>query len=169
MECTFLLGKTPASKRKKPHSEVEILEARLENIESTYSERLSQMESLLSKVMPTPGGQEGAVQDNGEGSSSSSKAATNRAMKGVGINTSVPMSLDMPTNDDQWIDINSPQEKGFLDSQWDHQFASPSMVNRLSSLEAGFGSVLACIVVRISSRQAESNTDILFTCCCSFA
>ncbi|KAF9115711.1 Transcriptional activator of fatty acid utilization [Mortierella sp. AM989] len=52
MECTFLLGKAPAPKRKKAHSEVEILEARLETIESAYSERLSQMESLLNKVMP---------------------------------------------------------------------------------------------------------------------
>jgi hypothetical protein len=134
MECTFLLGKTPASKRKKPHSEVEILEARLETIESTYSERLSQMESLLSKVMPTPGGQEE------EGSSSATpntttSATTGRAMKGIGINTSIPlMPVDMVSNDDQWIDINSPQDKGFLDSQWDHQFTSPSMVWRCSRI-----------------------------------
>ncbi|KAF9899610.1 hypothetical protein BX616_002934, partial [Lobosporangium transversale] len=73
MECTFLLGKTPASKRKKqPHPGVEILEARLENIESTYSERISHMESILSKVIPTG-------QENEEGSSSptSDAAAAN--------------------------------------------------------------------------------------------
>ncbi|KAF9583730.1 Transcriptional activator of fatty acid utilization, partial [Lunasporangiospora selenospora] len=52
MECTFLLGKPPPPKRKKAHSEVEVLEARLKSIESAYSERLSQMETLLSKVMP---------------------------------------------------------------------------------------------------------------------
>lgn len=136
MECTFLLGKTPASKRKKPHSEVEILEARLETIESTYSERLSHMESLLSKVIPTPAGGQESVHDGGEGSSSSASKTTTsatagRAGKGVGINTNIPiMPMDMQSNDDQWIDINSPQDKGFLDSQWDRQFASSSMVNR---------------------------------------
>ncbi|KAF9977344.1 hypothetical protein BGZ65_007430, partial [Modicella reniformis] len=141
MECTFLLGKTPASKRKKPHSEVEILEARLETIESTYSERLSQMESLLSKVMPTPSGGQDSVQDNGEGSSSSTSKMTvgvRQAMKGMGININVPMPMEMPSNDDQWIDINSPQDKSRLDSQWDRNFASPSMtMDSLATPKAG--------------------------------
>ncbi|KAG0047304.1 hypothetical protein BGZ83_007634 [Gryganskiella cystojenkinii] len=61
MECTFLLGKTVAPRRKKSqkaqqpktnNSEVEILQSRLETIESAYSERLSQMEQLLNRVMP---------------------------------------------------------------------------------------------------------------------
>ncbi|KAF9912162.1 hypothetical protein EC991_000572 [Linnemannia zychae] len=52
MECTSLLGKPPPPKRKKPQTEVGILEARLESIESAYSERLRHMESLLNKVLP---------------------------------------------------------------------------------------------------------------------
>ena len=127
MECTFLLGKTPASKRKKPHSEVEILEARLETIESRYSERLSQMESLLSKVMPTDGQDPNG---NGEGTSSSVPSQTiNRAMKGPGINTS-DLPLDIaPGTDDGWADITSPQETTLqIETQWDREFTSPSMV-----------------------------------------
>ncbi|KAG0342431.1 Transcriptional activator of fatty acid utilization [Podila horticola] len=58
MECTFLLGKPPPPKRKKARSEVEILEARLETIESAYSERLKQMEDLLNRVMPGVSAQE---------------------------------------------------------------------------------------------------------------
>ena len=129
MECTFLLGKTPASKRKKPHSEVEILEARLETIESRYSERLSQMESLLSKVMPADG-QDPNSTGNGEGSSSASQPV-NRAMKGPGINTSnLPMDMVSGT-DDGWADITSPQETSLhLETQWDREFTSPSMVNQ---------------------------------------
>jgi len=53
-----LLGKTPAPRRKKSQksqSEVEILEARLETIESAYTERLNQMEQLLNSVMPSHG------------------------------------------------------------------------------------------------------------------
>ncbi|KAF9331867.1 Kinesin-like protein kif15 [Podila minutissima] len=44
--------------RKKARSEVEILEARLESIESAYSERLKQMEDLLNRVMPGVSAQE---------------------------------------------------------------------------------------------------------------
>ncbi|KAG0341158.1 hypothetical protein BG004_006123 [Podila humilis] len=58
MECTFLLGKPPPPKRKKAKSEVEILEARLQTIESAYSERLKQMEDLLNRVMPGATAQE---------------------------------------------------------------------------------------------------------------
>ncbi|KAF9966234.1 hypothetical protein BGZ70_002928 [Mortierella alpina] len=123
MECTFLLGKTPASKRKKPHSEVEILEARLETIESTYSERLSQMESLLSKVMPTPGSKE-TKKNNGEGSSRSDSKSVNRPLKGPGINTSAAM--DMLSNDDGWMDINSPQDlQSRYHQPWDQTVMSP--------------------------------------------
>lgn len=122
-----MLGKTPASKRKKPHSEVEILEARLETIESRYSERLSQMESLLSKVMPTDG-QDPNSTGNGEGSSSSASQPANRAMKGPGIDTSnLPMDMVSGT-DDGWADITSPQETSLhLETQWDREFTSPSM------------------------------------------
>ncbi|KAG0215453.1 Transcriptional activator of fatty acid utilization [Mortierella sp. NVP41] len=128
MECTFLLGKTPASKRKKPHSEVEILEARLETIESRYSERLSQMESLLSKVMPSPDGQDSNSTGNSEGSLSSTSQPVNRAMKGPGINTS-NLPLDMVSGtDDGWADITSPQEPTLqIETQWDRDFTSPSM------------------------------------------
>ncbi|KAG0017880.1 Transcriptional activator of fatty acid utilization [Podila clonocystis] len=106
MECTFLLGKTPASKRKKPTSEVEVLEARLETIESKYSERLRTMETLLSKVMPTPGGQDATK----EGSSISVSASGS----GSGSSSMGPQGMMIDTytnNDDGWQDINSPLEK----------------------------------------------------------
>ncbi|KAG0042985.1 Transcriptional activator of fatty acid utilization [Gryganskiella cystojenkinii] len=111
MECTFLLGKTPASKRKKPHSEVEILEARLETIESRYTERLNQMENLLSKVMPgtsdEPGSSSSAAGQPQSSSSSSKRSAPS------GITISSPMDAD-----DGWQDMNSPQERQLPYDQW---------------------------------------------------
>ncbi|KAF9100458.1 hypothetical protein BGX27_000404, partial [Mortierella sp. AM989] len=165
MECTFLLGKTPASKRKKPHSEVEILEARLENIESTYSERLSQMESLLSKVMPTPGGQD-PTKDNGEGSSSSATTKqSSRAIKASAeINISMPM--DLPSNDDGWTDINSPQDKlGHFDNQWNQGVSSPMIMDpsatpTLSSAKAGTSGMET---PHLAFLKEESDNTPLFT------
>lgn len=116
MECTFLLGKTPASKRKKPTSEVEVLEARLETIESKYSERLRTMETLLSKVMPTPGGQDTTKGDQGASASGSSVAVSSIGTQG--------MMIDAYTNnDDGWQDINSPLEKPSpYIPNWDRNF-----------------------------------------------
>ncbi|KAG0318420.1 Transcriptional activator of fatty acid utilization [Dissophora globulifera] len=154
MECTFLLGKSPASKRKKPHSEVEILEARLETIESTYSERLSQMETLLSKVMPTPGG----GQDSGEGSSTAAAKPANRILKGTGINTNIAM--ESPSNDDGWMDINSPMERlGRFDTQWTTTTMDPSATPTLSSIRAvGSGAT-----PRLPFLKEESESTPLFT------
>lgn len=122
MECTFLLGKTPASKRKKPTSEVEVLEARLETIESKYSERLRTMETLLSKVMPTPGGQDttkndrGATSGSGSGSGSSAAVVSSIGTQGMMIDT-------YTNNDDGWQDINSPLEKSSpYIPNWDRNF-----------------------------------------------
>jgi hypothetical protein len=120
MECTFLLGKTPASKRKKPTSEVEVLEARLETIESKYSERLRTMETLLSKVMPTPGGQDAAK----EGSSISVPASGSGSGSGSSSKGTQGMMIDTYTNnDDGWQDINSPLEKpSTYIPNWDRNF-----------------------------------------------
>ncbi|KAG0269810.1 Transcriptional activator of fatty acid utilization [Linnemannia exigua] len=160
MECTFLLGKTPASKRKKPHSEVEILEARLETIESRYSERLSQMESLLSKVMPTPDEQDPS--NNGEGSSSSQ--SVNRAMKGPGINTSnLPMDMISGT-DDGWADITSPQETSLqLETQWNQDFTSPSMALDTMATPTLTATMGDPTTPRTPCRNEESQNYPLFT------
>ncbi|KAI9235227.1 MAG: hypothetical protein BYD32DRAFT_62650 [Podila humilis] len=116
MECTFLLGKTPASKRKKPTSEVEVLEARLETIESKYSERLRTMETLLSKVMPTPGGQDMTKNDQGASTSGSSVAVSSIGTQGMMIDT-------YTNNDDGWQDISSPLEKSSpYIPNWDRNF-----------------------------------------------
>ncbi|KAG0227215.1 Transcriptional activator of fatty acid utilization [Actinomortierella wolfii] len=124
MECTFLLGKSPASKRKRPHPEVEVLEARLETIESTYSERLSQMESLLSKVMPS-----------GEGTDAKAKGKDLKSVPAHlhlqpplqgqqqghqhGASSSSGMTVDSHT-DDGWSDINTPQDKPKSYLEWEH-------------------------------------------------
>ncbi|KAF9976796.1 Transcriptional activator of fatty acid utilization [Actinomortierella ambigua] len=122
MECTFLLGKSPASKRKRPHPEVEVLEARLETIESTYTERLNQMESLLSKVMPS-----------GEGTDAKAKGKESKAapihtqfqpssrQQGhqQGASSSSGMTMDSHA-DDAWSDINTPQEKPKPYLEWEH-------------------------------------------------
>ncbi|KAG0203489.1 hypothetical protein BGX28_004242 [Mortierella sp. GBA30] len=150
MECTFLLGKTPASKRKKPHSEVEILEARLETIESTYSERLSQMESLLSKVMP---GQDNK-KDNGEGSSNPSRPV-NRAMKGPGISTSA--AVDMISNDDGWTDITSPQDQNRYGQLWDQHITSPMMSAK--SLKSPVSSIAQSFASATEPTYGESDDD----------
>jgi len=123
MECTFLLGKTPASKRKKPHSEVEILEARLETIESKYTERLNQMENLLSKVMP--GQSDPSQPEAGTSSSSSgpSKPSKIRLQPVDGITINSPMDAD-----DGWTDMNSPQERQLRYDHWDQNITSPTMV-----------------------------------------
>ncbi|KAG0005469.1 hypothetical protein BGZ80_005441, partial [Entomortierella chlamydospora] len=160
MECTFLLGRTPASKRKKPHSEVEILEARLETIESTYSERLSQMESLLSKVMPTPGGHD-STRDGGEGSS---RKQSSRPAKAAGININVP--VDSHSNDDGWTDINSPQDKlGHFNNQWNQNGSSSSMIDpsttpTLSSAKAGTSGIET---PHLAFLKEESENTPLFT------
>ncbi|KAF9285541.1 hypothetical protein BGZ68_003767 [Mortierella alpina] len=101
MECTFLLGKTPVPKRKKAHTEVEILEARLETIESAYSERLSQMESLLNRVMPGV-----QIQDqlrNGK------EIAGGQALDRPGPPPSnTQRQGTASTNESEWADIDSP-------------------------------------------------------------
>ncbi|KAG0214800.1 Transcriptional activator of fatty acid utilization [Mortierella sp. GBA30] len=106
MECTFLMGKTPVPKRKKAHTEVEILEARLETIESAYSERLSQMESLLNKVMPGVNVQERIKEGVG------SSVAHGSAAPGTSITVSrsQPRQNTASTNESDWADIDSPQE-----------------------------------------------------------
>ncbi|KAF9939194.1 Transcriptional activator of fatty acid utilization [Mortierella alpina] len=103
MECTFLLGKTPVPKRKKAHTEVEILEARLETIESAYSERLSQMESLLNKVMP--GVQIQEQLRNSKGAASGHASDTQGA-----LSNNAERQGTASTNENEWADIDSPPD-----------------------------------------------------------
>ncbi|KAG0251282.1 Transcriptional activator of fatty acid utilization [Actinomortierella ambigua] len=124
--------KSPASKRKRPHPhpEVEVLEARLETIESTYSERLNQMESLLSKVMPS-----------GDGADTKAKG---KELKPATILTHLQSPLQQHGHqqgtssssgvtmdghaDDGWSDINTPQEKPKHYLEWEH---TPALTARL--------------------------------------
>ncbi|KAF9172536.1 Transcriptional activator of fatty acid utilization [Mortierella sp. AD010] len=126
MECTFLLGKAPPPKRKKAHTEVEILEARLETIESAYSERLSQMESLLNRVMP--GAQLSDLGSAGVGSSST-KTSTSR---GPALGNHQRQGT-VSTNDSEWADIDSPTESSQPVSNWDRSAASVSEISDLSN------------------------------------
>jgi hypothetical protein len=81
MECTSILGKPPPPKRKKPQTEVGILEARLESIESAYSERLRHMELLLNKVLPASQVQE--LMHGNLGSSSDQQVTTKAQEKSL--------------------------------------------------------------------------------------
>lgn len=88
-------------KRKKAHTEVEILEARLETIESAYSERLSQMESLLNRVMP--GVQIQEQLRNGK------EIASGQALDIPGPSPSnTQRQGTASTNESEWADIDSP-------------------------------------------------------------
>ncbi|KAI8605604.1 hypothetical protein EDD21DRAFT_125430 [Dissophora ornata] len=125
MECTFLLGKPPAPKRKKAQTEVEILEARLETIESAYSERLSQMESLLNRVMP--------------GAHRQDLAKLSAGPPIAPIAPAVPLSPRhhqgaASTNDGEWVDIDSPQEDAQPSvANWDRPAANASVVSAAAS------------------------------------
>ncbi|KAF9581120.1 hypothetical protein BGW38_001979, partial [Lunasporangiospora selenospora] len=177
MECTFLLGKTPASKRKKPTSEVEILEARLETIESTYSERLSQMETLLSKVMPSDKEKKGsskaaqASHASGSGagataginkgagaSSSSSSKATQRIVTVSEPSSSVATAMDT-SNDDGWMDINSPLDKAVSrpEPPWIQGVTSPSSMT--TSVASPASSIAPSFASTFEQVQAESSGD----------
>lgn len=109
MECTSLLGKPPPPKRKKAQTEVGILEARLESIESAYSERLRHMELLLNKVLPASQVQElihgnlGSSSD--QATTTKSKETTSTHSKRQGPSTGVVVSTDS-----DFADIDSPKE-----------------------------------------------------------
>ncbi|CAO3565615.1 unnamed protein product [Mortierella alpina] len=123
MECTFLLGKTPAPKRKKAHTEVEILEARLETIESAYSERLSQMESLLNKVMPGVQIQEHLR--NSKGTAGGQASDTQGA-----ISDNTQRQGTASTNESEWADIDSPLDGTQpLVPDWEQGAPGTSMAN----------------------------------------
>ncbi|KAI1318997.1 Transcriptional activator of fatty acid utilization [Mortierella claussenii] len=136
MECTFLLGKPPTPKRKKPPSEVEILEARLESIESAYSERLSQMEALLRRVMPAAEAQELLLKEGIESSTahaplSAKVAITTTAVSGSkgksSTSTSDRQQSTSVTNEEEWVDNESLQESSLsAEPNWDQPAASQS-------------------------------------------
>ncbi|KAG0275991.1 Kinesin-like protein kif15 [Linnemannia exigua] len=109
MECTSLLGKPPPPKRKKPQSEVGILEARLESIESAYSERLRHMESLLNKVLPASQVQElihgnlGSPSDQQPAIKSQEKTPTHPQRPGKTTGPGL-------STDSDFADVDSPKE-----------------------------------------------------------
>ncbi|KAF9550262.1 Kinesin-like protein kif15 [Mortierella hygrophila] len=113
MECTSLLGKPPPPKRKKAQTEVGILEARLESIESAYSERLRHMESLLTKVLPASQVQELIHGNLGLGSSSVQATATTTTTKSKET-TSTHYQRQGPagviSTDSDFANVDSPKE-----------------------------------------------------------
>ncbi|KAF9335983.1 Kinesin-like protein kif15, partial [Linnemannia elongata] len=115
MECTSLLGKPPPPKRKKAQTEVGILEARLESIESAYSERLRHMESLLNKVLPASQVQE-LIHGNLGSSSSSVQATTTTTTIKAKETTSTPFQQQglaggtVISTDSDLANINSPKD-----------------------------------------------------------
>ncbi|KAF8946215.1 hypothetical protein BGZ47_001037 [Haplosporangium gracile] len=111
MECTSVLGKPPPPKRKKAQTEVGILEARLESIESAYSERLRHMESLLNKVLPASQVQELIHGNLGSGPSSDQATTTIKSKEA----TSTRFQRQGPpggviSTDSDFADIDSPKE-----------------------------------------------------------
>lgn len=115
MECTSLLGKPPPPKRKKAQTEVGILEARLESIESAYSERLRHMESLLNKVLPASQVQELIHGNLGSGSSSVQATTTTTTTKSKETTSTHfqrqgPAGGAVVSTDSDFADIDSPRE-----------------------------------------------------------
>ncbi|KAF9998181.1 Transcriptional activator of fatty acid utilization, partial [Modicella reniformis] len=147
MECTFLLGKAPAPKRKKAHSEVEILQERLQSIESAYSERLSQMESLLNKVMP------GVQLDLVKGLPGPSTAKTSSVHQPTSISHSCRKTA--LTNDSEWVDSDSTAEVS--------QPPTPSWNNQTPSAFGAMESSTRSKASRVTDLKEETYEGCLLT------
>ncbi|KAG0264013.1 Transcriptional activator of fatty acid utilization [Mortierella polycephala] len=174
------MGRTPVPKRKKAQTEVEILKARLHTIESAYSERLSQMESLLNRVMP--GAQIALAQDLNMGNGSGPGLgpvleAGTRTGPSPAPGSSVAHALTLPTtapsghdfqgtessNDSKWADIDSPQEamQQYVPS-WDRSTASTSGLTSERSSASLFSSDMHTGTTGQSFPKDKAVDDTLF-------
>ncbi|KAG0328181.1 Kinesin-like protein kif15 [Dissophora globulifera] len=143
MECTFLLGKPPPPRRKKAHSEVEILQERLESIESAYSERLSQMEALLHKVMPNLQGQDLTKLAAESSILSRSTAITTPTLSQQRLEAAL-------TGDNEWVDVDSIEE-------------APQLLSPKPVISPGIPSTSRVNSTKQSSLQKEIHGGGLFT------